>query len=161
MKYLQNKAFCLESISFTHHISILTGAKELDEGLFYIRYCHNYKSTVDDLERELGRALYHHQGSLPNNFLANIPDYKQAFRAIRMFKDDYLIDFINVEELGMRDEDVDVPLCSSLRRVTSKWRILPSSATTCAYSTTMIAGGGECTCRHHPLDFSLAGCCSE
>lgn len=95
------------SISFTHHIAIINNAKELDERLFYIRYCHNYKPTIDDLERELGRDLYHHQGKLPNNFLATIPDYKQAFRAIQMFKDDYLIDFINVEELGMRDEDVD------------------------------------------------------
>ena len=36
-----------------------------------------------------------------------MPDYKQAFRAIQMFKDEYLLDFINVEELGIRDEDVD------------------------------------------------------
>ena len=95
------------SISFTHHIAIINSAKDFEERIFYIRYCHNYKPTIDDLERELARDLYHHQGSLPNNFLATIPDYKQAFRAIRMFKDDYLIDFINVEELGMRDEDVD------------------------------------------------------
>lgn len=75
------------SISFTHHIAIINNAKELDERLFYIRYCHNYKPTIDDLERELGRDLFHHQGKLPNNFLATIPDYKQAFRAIQMFKD--------------------------------------------------------------------------
>ncbi len=95
------------SISFTHHIAIINSVKDFEERIFYIRYCHNYKPTIDDLERELGRDLYHHQGSLPNNFIATIPDYKQAFRAIQMFKDDYLIDFINVEELGMRDEDVD------------------------------------------------------
>lgn len=95
------------SISFTHHISILTGVKDLEERLFYIRYCHNYKPTVDDLERELGRDLYHHQEALPNNFLATIPDYKQAFRTMQMFKDENLLDFINVEELGMRDEEVD------------------------------------------------------
>lgn len=95
------------SISFTHHITIINNAKKLDERLFYIRYCHNYKPTVNDLERELRHDLYHHQESLPNNFLATIPDYKQAFRAIQMFKDDYLLDFINVEELGMHDEEVD------------------------------------------------------
>lgn len=95
------------SISFTHHITIINNAKKLDERLFYIRYCHNYKPTVNDLERELRHDLYHHQESLSNNFLATIPDYKQAFRAIQMFKDDYLLDFINVEELGMHDEEVD------------------------------------------------------
>ena len=44
---------------------------------------------------------------MPNNFLSTIPDYKQAYRAIQMFKDEYMLDFINVEELGMRDEDID------------------------------------------------------
>lgn len=44
---------------------------------------------------------------MPNNFVQTMPDYKQAFRAIQMFKDEYLLDFINVEELGMHDEDID------------------------------------------------------
>jgi hypothetical protein len=39
--------------------------------------------------------------------VATMPDFKQAYRAIRMFKDEYLLDYINVEELGMHDEDVD------------------------------------------------------
>ena len=36
-----------------------------------------------------------------------IPAYKQAYRAIMMFKDEFQLDFINVEELGMREEEVD------------------------------------------------------
>lgn len=95
------------SISFTHHVAIMTGAKDVDERVFYIKYCHNYKPSVEDLERVLRQDLFHHQGALPNNFMQTIPDYKQAFRSIQMFKDEYLLDFINVEELGMRDEEVD------------------------------------------------------
>ena len=95
------------SISFTHHIAILTSAKELEERLFYIRYCHNYKPCVDDLEKQIKQDLYNHQGDVPNNFLATIPDYKQAFRAMQMFKDEYLLDFINVEEIGMHEEEID------------------------------------------------------
>ena len=96
------------SISFTHHIRILENAKDTDERLFYIRYCYNYKPTTDDLPGIIRKQdLYHHQDKMPNNFLATIPDYKQAYRAIRMFKDEYLLDYINVEELGMHDEDVD------------------------------------------------------
>lgn len=96
------------SISFTHHIRIIENAKELDERLFYIRYCHEYKPTTDALPSIIKQqAPYHHQGSMPNNFLATIPDYKQAYRAISMFKDEYLLDFVNVEELGMHDEDID------------------------------------------------------
>lgn len=96
------------SISFTHHIRIIESAKDTDERLFYIRYCHNFKPTTDDLPQIIKKQdLYHHQGTLPNNFIQTIPDYKQAFRSMQMFKDEYLLDFINVEELGMRDEDVD------------------------------------------------------
>ena len=96
------------SISFTHHIRILENAKDTDERLFYIRYCHNYKPTTDELPGIIKKQdLYHHQDKMPNNFLSTIPDYKQAYRAIRMFKDEYLLDFINVEELGMHDDDVD------------------------------------------------------
>lgn len=96
------------SISFTHHIAIINNAKDFDERLFYIRFCHNYKPTTDDLPSIIKKQdLYHHQDKMPNNFLATIPDYKQAYRAIRMFKDEYLLDYINVEELGMHDEDVD------------------------------------------------------
>ena len=96
------------SISFTHHIRIIETAKDMDERLFYIRYCHNYKPTTESLPSIIKKQdLYHHQGAMPNNFLATIPDYKQAYRAIKMFKDEYLLDFVNVEELGMHEEDVD------------------------------------------------------
>ena len=102
------------SISFTHHIRILENAKDIDERLFYIRYCHNYKPTTDDLPGIIKKQdLYHHQDKMPNNFLTTIPDYKQAYRAIRMFKDEYLLDFINVEELGMHDEDIDESVIES------------------------------------------------
>lgn len=77
------------SISFTHHIRILENAKNVDERLFYIRYCHNYKPTTEELSNIIKKQdLYHHQEKMPNNFLATIPDYKQAYRAIRMFKDE-------------------------------------------------------------------------
>lgn len=95
------------SISFTHHIVILTHAKEWDERLFYIQYAFDRKLSIEELEKVLKKDLYHHQGQIPNNFLDTIPEYKQAYRAIQMFKDEYLLDFINVEELGMRDEDID------------------------------------------------------
>lgn len=102
------------SISFTHHIAIINHAKDFDERLFYIRYCHNYKPTTEDLSGIIKKQdLYHHQDKIPNNFLSTIPDYKQAYRAIRMFKDEYLLDFINVEELGMHDEDVDEKVIES------------------------------------------------
>lgn len=96
------------SISFTHHVRILENAKVLEERLFYIRYCYNYKPAADDVRNIIKtKDLYNHQEELPNNFLTTIPDYKQAFHSMQMFKDEYLLDFINVKEIGMRDEEID------------------------------------------------------
>lgn len=45
---------------------------------------------------------------LPNNFSKNILDAKEARKAVMMFKDEYTLDFLNVEEIGERDaEDID------------------------------------------------------
>ena len=52
--------------------------------------------------------LFHHQATLPNNFAKTMPNTRTALQAIEMFKDEYLLDFINVEELGERDKaDID------------------------------------------------------
>ena len=45
---------------------------------------------------------------MPNNFVQTLPSSQQALRAISTFKDEYLLDYINVEELNVRDrEDID------------------------------------------------------
>lgn len=46
--------------------------------------------------------------TMPNNFVQTLPSSQQALRAISTFKDEYLLDYINVEELNVRDrEDID------------------------------------------------------
>ena len=51
---------------------------------------------------------FHHRGQLSNNFKQTLSVSGQALRAIRTFKDEYLLDYINVEELDARDEaDID------------------------------------------------------
>lgn len=96
------------SIGFTHHRWILSLAKTLDERLFYIRKCATEHLSVEALKRSIKADDFHHQGKAPNNYLAALPKSQQALRAINTFKDEYLLDFINVEELGVRDaDDVD------------------------------------------------------
>ena len=97
-------AFCFLSISFTHHMEILFKTDTLDERLFYIRQTAEYKWDKYKLRDMLKQDLYHHQSLMPNNFLATMPKRVQALKAIEMFKDEYLLDYINVEELGVRDE---------------------------------------------------------
>ena len=95
------------SIGFTHHIAILAKAKTLEERKYYIQLCYYQHLKVEEIEQKIAEDTFHKQGTLPNNFSQTIPDYKQAFRAIQMFKDEYLLDYINVEQLGERDEDID------------------------------------------------------
>lgn len=96
------------SVSFTHHIEILNKTATLDERLFYIRQTAAYKWDKYKLREVLKQDLYHHQSSMPNNFFQTLPKRVQALKAIEMFKDEYLLDYINVEELGARDMiDVD------------------------------------------------------
>lgn len=95
-------------IGFTQHISLLTKAKTLPKRLFYIRRCAEQDYSVEELEAAIARDDYSHQGNLPNNFPKTLSTAGQALRAISTFKDEYLLDFINVEELGARDsQDVD------------------------------------------------------
>ena len=93
------------NIGFSHHIAILSHAKTYEERKFYIQFAADAKITVDDLEKLIDEYLYHNQGNLPNNFQKTIPDQLQAFRTIAMFKDEYLLDYINTEELFVRDKD--------------------------------------------------------
>ncbi len=96
------------SIGFTHHRWILSLVKTPDERLFYIHKCAVEHLSVEALKLSIKADDFHHQGKAPNNYLAALPKSQQALRAIRTFKDEYLLDFINVEELGARDpEDVD------------------------------------------------------
>lgn len=92
------------SISFTHHMEIINKTNALEERLFYIKQTAIYKWDKYRLRDLLKQDLYHHQSLMPNNFPATMPKRVQALKAIGMFKDEYLLDYINVEELGARDE---------------------------------------------------------
>lgn len=95
------------SIGFSHHTLILSKTKTLEERRYYIQLCSDLQLSYDALERKIAEDAYHNQGNMPNNFGMTIPDYKRAFQAIQMFKDEYLLDYINVEQLGERDDDID------------------------------------------------------
>lgn len=93
------------AIGFSHHIEIMAKAKTLDARLFYIhesaiRFWNKY--TLRDY---LKADLYKHRGTLPNNFTSTIPNAQQALKAVNTFKDEYLLDFINIEELKICPND--------------------------------------------------------
>ena len=96
------------SIGFTHHRVILSKSKDIEERIYYIRNCANNNWGIRELERLINDDLYHHQGQVVNNFGNTISQDVQALKAINTFKDEYLLDYINVEELDIRDiADID------------------------------------------------------
>ena len=95
------------SIGFSHHIEIISKAKTLEARLFYIHECAIRYWSKYTLRDYLKADLYSHRGTLPNNFSQTLPDTKQALKAVCSFKDEYLLDFINVEELDEQEEDLD------------------------------------------------------
>ena len=94
-------------ISFTHHMEILHKTTTLDERIYYIHQVNLHHWNKYVLRKYLSDDLYHHQGNMPNNFPKAIPDFKQSMKTISMFKDEYLLDFINTENLGLEIEDID------------------------------------------------------
>ena len=95
-------------VPFSHHITIFSKIKNLQERYYYIHRVVEENLQVDTLEILIKKDAYKHQKELPNNFERTITPASLARKAVEMFKDEYLLDFINVEEIGERDAaDVD------------------------------------------------------
>ncbi len=95
-------------IPFTHHIRIIEQVKDYSERYYYIHRTAEEHLSVDALKRAIADGDYHHQDTLPNNFNKTISNAAMARKAVMMFKDEYMLNFINTEQIGERDsEDVD------------------------------------------------------
>lgn len=94
-------------VSFSHHIEILSKTRNVEEVLFYIHQTVLHKWDKYALRNRLKADIYHTEGTAANNFMQTLPT-KQAIKAVGMFKDEYLLDFINVEEIDVnKTDDVD------------------------------------------------------
>ncbi len=85
------------SIGFTHHYELLIKTNSLEERLFYIQHCANEFWSVEKLKYNLKSNLYTKRGKLPNNFKTTISDIDLQRKALLSFKDEYLLDYINIE----------------------------------------------------------------
>lgn len=84
------------SVSFTHHYEILIKEKDTPARWFYVlQAAQNYRS-VRHLKTELKNQSHLNQ-DFPNNFPQALPA-DLSNKAIQVFKDQYLLDFINVSE---------------------------------------------------------------
>lgn len=94
-------------ISFSHHMEILHKTKDINEVLFCIHEAVIHQWDKYTLRNMLKTGIPQSEHVAPNNFPQTMPTARAAMKAIRMFKDEYLLDYINVEDIDVQEEDVD------------------------------------------------------
>lgn len=95
-------------VPFSHHVYLLASVKDLQARYYYLHRIAEEHLSVAALKRLVSEQAFEKQGNMPSNFSQTITPDAVARKAVMMFKDAYLLDFINVEEIGERDRmDVD------------------------------------------------------
>lgn len=94
-------------ISFSHHLEILHKTKDIQKVLFYIHQTVLHKWDKYDLRNVIAADKDSDtDNAAVNNFLQTMP-VNDARKAVGMFKDEYLLDYINVDEIEV-DKPADV-----------------------------------------------------
>lgn len=96
------KAFL--SVGFTLHDILLGKTDTLDERLFYIRLCAERFWDADELKYHLKEKLYNPNTIQQTNFARTIDNAVYRQKALQSFKDEYLVDFVNIEDGEVVDE---------------------------------------------------------
>lgn len=101
-------------LPFSHHMEIIGKTHSYAERVFYIHECaiHHWNKYL--LRDNLKNGLYQGAATLPNNFSKAISDSQLAVRTLKAFKESYLLDFINAEDLYEHDEDRNEPMLNQL-----------------------------------------------
>lgn len=85
------------SLGFTHHYSIASKTNTIEERFFYIAESSQNFWTTRVLDKHINENLFHQKGKQLNNFTHTLPE-KISNKAVRMFKDEYLWEFIDTED---------------------------------------------------------------
>ena len=94
-------------VGFTHHREIIRNTKTIEERLFYIRKCATEFWSKETLKYHLKENLYSKEGTIQQtNFNKTIDNAAFKQRALQSFKDEYLLDFVNIEDPELVDERV-------------------------------------------------------
>lgn len=98
------KAFL--SVGFSLHDILLSKTETLEERLFYIRLCATKFWDGDELKFHISEKLYKKNQIRQTNFETTITDDSYRQKALRCFKDEYLVEFVNIEDDEVIDERV-------------------------------------------------------
>lgn len=96
------------SLGFSFHSTILEKVQNKDERLYYVMRAAKEVWSHSDLLFHLRADDFHHIGSLPNNFGKTLSPMVLASKAVRSFRDEYLLELVNLDNVDARaDQDVD------------------------------------------------------
>ena len=102
---LKNKLLnCFLKVGFTQHREIIRLSDNLEARLFYIEQCATLFWNADTLKRNLKNNTFERIGKMSTNFDQTIQEPTFKNKALLSFKDEMLLDFINIEDA---DEEFD------------------------------------------------------
>ncbi len=104
-QFLTDFSELISKVSFTHHCKIIASTTSFETRLFYIKESVENAWSVATLEYHLETKLYKKKGSLQNNFKVALPA-SISDQAIQAFRDEYLLDFVNIQNPKHIDERV-------------------------------------------------------
>lgn len=96
------------SLGFSFHSTILERTQSEEERLYYVMRAVKEMWSHTELLSRLRADDYHHIGALPNNFAKTLSPMAQATKAVRSFRDEYLLELVNLDnEDAVHDQDID------------------------------------------------------
>lgn len=98
------------AVPFSHHMEILNKCATVEERTFYIHQCATRAWSKYALRDFIRQDLYKDRANLPSNFTETIPDTQLALRTLKAFKESYLLNFINAEDLYESADERNEPL---------------------------------------------------
>ena len=95
---------CFFKVGFTQHREIIRLCDNLEARLFYIEQCATLFWNADTLKHNLKNKTFERIGKMSSNFDQTIQESNFRNKALLSFKDEMLLDFINIEDA---DEEFD------------------------------------------------------
>lgn len=105
------------TVQFTHHYEIIRRSQSIEERMFYIRRVASEFWSVDKLVYNMREQLYAKEGTMPNNFKDTLPDGDQKQKALKAFRRNYKLDFIEIDDIDEWDEHkVEAKIIVNIKR---------------------------------------------
>ena len=106
---------CFMRVGFSLHRQVIRYASTLEERLFYIRQCATQFWSKEKLINNLKADIFHKEAAL-NNFQTAISDIRMREKAMRVFREDVVLDFLHLPDPDFVDEkDVEQQIVKNIK----------------------------------------------